>query len=598
MKSRIHLKSVFALFVGLAVLAAAVGAWAEPWKFGVIADTQWTIGDDGKNPNTCAADIIRQVNRQFIAAGVKLVIHVGDMVNVGSSVNDFTRALYAQELYNAGIGFYPLRGNHEAANKNKYVGSGEDFRHAYPQIVPGPGAGVNNNTPGDITTALIPANDMDPAKGNPPAAKTRPDTFIIGTDFSAPEAVNRTTGGVSYSFRYNNATFVLVDQFKSPDYFTSYVTGQQPWIDKTLSGRPAQTHAFVFSHKNLLGGNHKDNLFGGPADKEDPGDGDGIDPGAKLPNDQGSVTTVAEKQAAMNGFLASLQGNNVRYAISGHDHNHYLSVVTSPDRRSTVHQLILQSDSTKFYTPRTPASRNDVPIEQDLERIGYYLFTVDGPRVTIDYYADDHGNWQSDGKFPDGDGPLVEGTTPAFRFVKRSTMGYSLNGREHLAARGESYAMADDTTLAASLGKGFNHTQMAILSGTNGSTAQTNYGKPMQKAVNTGWSPAEATLASDVLTLWGMADQGSDHADTFVLSLTYAGKARTKDGSFGLARRDAKGAWINAVKGNSGGKTTFVKGPWKDGYKLGTYGIDPATNTAWAVIDRDGEFTVTEFGGK
>ena len=86
------------------------------WKFGVIADTQWDVADDGKNPNTVAANIIKQVDSQFIAAGVKLVVAVGDMVDTGSQVNDYTRALYAQDLYNAGIGFYPTRGNHEAAD--------------------------------------------------------------------------------------------------------------------------------------------------------------------------------------------------------------------------------------------------------------------------------------------------------------------------------------------------------------------------------------------------------------------------------------------------------------------------------------------------
>jgi hypothetical protein len=97
------------------MLAWAGSAFASPWSFGVISDTQWTKPDDGKNPNTCAADIVRQVNQEFIAKGVTFVIAVGDTVDVGSKIDIDTRALYAQELYNAGIGFYPLRGNHEAA---------------------------------------------------------------------------------------------------------------------------------------------------------------------------------------------------------------------------------------------------------------------------------------------------------------------------------------------------------------------------------------------------------------------------------------------------------------------------------------------------
>src|SRR5271157_2877238 len=30
---------------------------AKPWSFGIEADTQWTVADDGKNPNTASIDI-------------------------------------------------------------------------------------------------------------------------------------------------------------------------------------------------------------------------------------------------------------------------------------------------------------------------------------------------------------------------------------------------------------------------------------------------------------------------------------------------------------------------------------------------------------
>lgn len=584
MKGKSNFKTVLALFVALAVFMAVGLASAEPWKFGVISDTQWTKADDGKNPNTCAADIIKQIDQQFIAKHVKLVIHVGDMVNDGSQVNDYTRALYAQDLYNAGIGFYPLRGNHEAAHGD-YVDSGADYRHAYPQIVPGSDAGVNNNTPDDITTAgIIPTADLDPYAGNPPSGKTNLQTFSVGTNFSAPEDVNAYTGGVSYAFRYQNVTFMLLDQFKSPDYYTSYIPDQQSWIDEVLSSRPANTQAFVFTHKNILGGNHKDNMFGGQANSDDPGDGYGIDPDTVLPDDHGSVVTAGDKQKAMNDFIASMQENNVKYVISGHDHHHYNSVVTSPDHHSKVHQLITQSDSSKFYTPRTPVSPNDTPIEQDLGFVGYYIVTVDGPRVTIDYYADDHADWIDAS-------PVA---TPALHFLKRSTTGYSLNGKESIVSQGSPYAMSDDTSVAKTMESGFVGTSMAILDGNNGSTTTTNYEKPTEKAVNTGWAPKDNDiLASDILTLWGMADIGSKQTDTYVLSMSYD-KTPTHqgNGSFGIATRDTDGNWVNAVDRNFGGNKTFVHGPWNATYGLGTYGIDPSTKTAWSVINFNGDFAV------
>ena len=46
---------------------------------------------------------------------------------------------------------------------------------------------------------------------------------------------------------------------------------------------------------------------------------------------------------------------------------------------------------------------------------------------------------------------------------------------------------------------------------------------------------------------------------------------------------------------NFGGVKQFVKGPWKEGYELGTYGMDPSTKTAWAVMNYNGDFAVARF---
>jgi hypothetical protein len=56
---------------------------------------------------------------------------------------------------------------------------------------------------------------------------------------------------------------------------------------------------------------------------------------------------------------------------------------------------------------------------------------------------------------------------------------------------------------------------------------------------------------------------------------------------------DAKGKWICAVDANAGGTKRFVSGPWDHRYELGAYGIDSATNTAWAVLNHIGDFVVT-----
>ena len=64
-----------------------------------------------------------------------------------------------------------------------------------------------------------------------------------------------------------------------------------------------------------------------------------------------------------------------------------------------------------------------------------------------------------------------------------------------------------------------------------------------------------------------------------------------------LVTRDGKGHWINAVKRNYGGTAKFMKGPWKEGYELGAYGIDPGAGAVWAVVNYNGDFAVGQFDG-
>jgi hypothetical protein len=574
MKKLSCLKIVISLIA--AVLVWVSSASAEPWKFGVISDTQWTKADDGRNPNSCAADIIKQVDRQFINTGVKLVIAVGDTVDAGSKINIDTRALYAQDLYNAGIGFYPLRGNHEAAEDPHYLLSGAEFLYAFPQIVDG----TNNLTPSDIKTSIIPPLDL---ASNPTATSTGL-PFTVGDNFSSPTAANTANNSISYSFDYNNARFILLDQFDAGgNYYNSTISAQQPWLDNRLSDTARPHHAFVFAHKNILGGSHKDNMFGGQANSSDPGDGFGVD--ISTLTVPGFAALVAKEQA-LDAFINSLADHGVRFCISGHDHNHYHSIVSAPlTPDKSIHQLIAQSDSSKFYTPGKPWSANDMPVAQDLYRVGYYIVTVDGPRVTVDYYA-------SDAAYPN-----AFTNTPALHFIKRDSFSYSLNGREFLVGQGQPYTNIQDS---------FVGTNARILSGANGSTAADNTGRALVKAIETGWTlkpvaapKTDQDAASNILSLWGMADMGKTETDVFTLSMNYdAEESRPEhlgQGLFGLATRDADGNWINAVDKNIGGTKKFVAGPWDPSYELGAYGIDPGTHTAWAVVNYNSTFAVARF---
>jgi hypothetical protein len=364
-------------------------AGAEPWRFGVMSDTQWTAPTDpaGKNPNGVAVSIIDQINSKFIEAGVKFVIQVGDLTENGNDADIATRTAAAEGLYRAGIGFFPMRGNHEV--------------YAKPE-------GVNQYG----TTAF---------RKNFPQTRGQGSQLYGASNFNSPISVSSDLDGMSYSFDYgepgNSGCFVIIDNWVTPSkrvphengYTYGYsINDQQAWISSRLDRKTrGTTHAFVFSHQNLIGENHQDSLFSGYTDAN--------------PDWQ-------------NAFFASLQHNGVKYYISGHDHLHQRSVITSPDGASKVEQLICASDSSKFYTPK-PASdpkwfgqkAREASISQELYTIGYYIFTIDGTRVTVDYYSDDHGKWQSDGKYPNGQELPDTGITPTFNFVKKETWGYTLS---------------------------------------------------------------------------------------------------------------------------------------------------------------------------
>ena len=593
-----------ALCLGATSASAALAASSAPWSFGVLSDTQWTSADDGKSPESVPASIIQQVDQAFIAKGVKLVIAVGDTVDTSTPATQATRALYSQDLYNAGIAFYPLRGNHDAELKQ----SGVTFSTLYPQIVNG---GLNNETPSWDTPFWIENNlsstdtglqslsklTADFNTGVPPATPTG-SSFVLGDNFSYPSVNCPLTGtvagnGLSYSFDYNNTRFVLLDQFvdSDPGGNTSSTASQQPWISQQVSDPSRPAHAFVFSHKNLLGGNHKDNLFGANVVSADPGDGAGMSPSAILALTTAQKATLLAKQQAEDAFITSMANNNVHYVISGHDHHHVDSIVQSPlNSAKTVHQVISQSDSSKFYTPGTPYSPNEISISEDLYQVGYYIYTVDGPRVTVDYYS------------VPANTTSTFATTPVLtgNWQKALTFGYSLNGQEFQVLQGAAYTtIADNTTKAianaAAYGEnGYLGTAVQILNGVNGSSFKTHDGRKLTKVVDTGWTPANGTL-SDIVTLWGLTDLAAVQGDTIVVSvsinpaaLVAAGLNNSlQNGLVCLGSRDLRtGQWINAVDGNIvGGTKNFVYGPYSSSYGLGTWGIDPVAGTAWAVVN-------------
>jgi hypothetical protein len=251
--------------------------------------------------------------------------------------------------------------------------------------------------------------------------------------------------------------------------------------------------------------------------------------------------------------------------------------------------LIAASNSFKFYTPLTGQFINDIrynhppretPLAQELYTVGYYIFTVDGAMVTVDYYASANGCG--------GDCDLS--VTPSLTFSKRETYGYGLNGKQFIIPRGSSLTVLRDTVDALD---GCFGTRMAVLGGSNVITGTFFDGRPTSTSINTSWrsrSTIGSSVKSDAVTLMGMQDSvGSFGCDPYVLSMSYDPVSK---GPLALSVRNEGGEWVRAVVVNGGGARKFIIGAWKETFELGTYGIDPATKTVWAVVSQATEFAV------
>jgi hypothetical protein len=365
----------------------------------------------------------------------------------------------------------------------------------------------------------------------------------------------------------------MLDQFTPTDSNSSYnistsIASQQSWITQQLTSKPSGGHAFVFGHKGLITEDHVDVLLG---------------------------TDPSKNQAATDAFIESLANNGVKLYINGHDHMHDRTLVYTTDgKTASVMQIVSQSDSSKFYTPATTANdvtynkpvygvTRQVPIQQELYRVGYYLVTIDGNNATVEYWSADISTYVSSAS------ENLTTTIPTLNFTLRETYGYSLVGQQFQITQGSSFTTVEDTSPNGTIAK--------ILSGSNLSINKDGSSRPLVRVVNTGWS-TNASLASNILTLWGIqSDLGSEQCETYTLQISYSSSKISSgalaNGTAGIATVDDSGKWTNAVNANFGGSKNFIAGAWKSSYTLGTYGVDTANKVAWAVVNYGGKFAVT-----
>jgi hypothetical protein len=691
-----NIKSVTRIMLVAMILVLAFGTLSfaqgqryksgNAWSFGVMGDTQWTNATDpeGKNPQYVSAAIAGALESRFISHGVKFVVQAGDLSDQAGNDAPAARAAAAQPLFDAGIGFFPLRGNHETygyifGRDPDYNLNVPAYKAAFPQTQ---GQGTNlfgatnfswPSSTSDILKGLSYAFDYNNASfvavdveqtsvkhQGIPASQTLTIKKLDGTTDTMDITVgqgyyyvlsslgNYDTGftvftyssdlngyttdynpdgstGAAHPVLITAGTWFRVDSSKrastnfygwdvenatqvyppgSTTHFdiwdppanaanrileknssanTEFWPGkQQSWINTRLDKASRGTeHAFVFSHRGIIAENHTDSFFG-------------TDP---------SVTP-----ADQNAFFASMANNGVKYMISAHDHLYNRALITSPDGLSQVMQQISMGASTKFYTPAalsgfSGTKTREIQIAQELKNIGYYVYTVDGPRVTVDYYSDATGNFLDDANYPYGDFSVPARLyMPQFNFVKKDTWGYSQNGKQFQVKQGDSYTQVKDS---------FGKTTAKILAGTNKSTAKDNQPdapRSLTKAVNTGWTAKPTPLFSDILSLWGMADFDTEKTDGYALSMKYTfvngaefmkASSDILKGKAGIAALDKNGNWVNAVDLNVGSSyKKFVYGPYQSYYALGTYGLNYQTGEVWAVINYNADFALADFAVK
>nr|WP_321465014.1 metallophosphoesterase [uncultured Desulfobulbus sp.] len=508
------------------------------WCFGVMADTQWKDSDDDDEAaSTCALRIVHALNEQFINHGCKFVIQVGDLVNDEAKDGHRNlpyRADACQALYDKGIGFFPVRGNHESSA----TAAGE-MRTLFPQM-----SGGENS--------------------------------VGATNFTYPFDLLK---GLSYSFDYDNVRCVFIDQFVRPDgtnyngesSYNNNLLDQIDWVETTLEEKGADQHAFVFAHKNLIGQNHKDVLTG---------------------------ANLTANSTERDRFIKILDTNGVGYYLGGHDHVHHRSMVTDAAKTYNVDQIICSSNSYKFYTPKSGDDGREYPVCQELYTIGFYIFTVDGSRVTVDFYSASTGADY-------GDSDRITTLPETLTFYLRERFGCSLNGGNFAVQRSGAYTDVTST---------YSGYTAKILSGTNKNSETDILGRELWKTVNTGWAESSSVVnaASPIFSLWGLVDNlslydksltgelpASDEptaTDTYTLSISYNTKkfrpSQLVTGRVAIAACGEDQLWKNATAFNTGGSKKFVLGPWKDTYGLGTYGIDTKSGTVWAVLNHESDFVV------
>lgn len=177
------------LFTGLLSVCLALPAMGQSWKFVVMGDNRGS----NNGVNTAA---LGSLANAIVSENAKFTLVVGDLVDSGNLSYFNTWKSTMAPVYSAGIGVYPIRGNHD-------IESGGAWATAFGSSVP------QNGPAGEV--------------------------------------------GYTYSFSYNNAFIVGLDE-----YVTGHRVNQT-WLNQQFAGN-TNPHVFVFGHEPAFKYNHTDCL--------------------------------------------------------------------------------------------------------------------------------------------------------------------------------------------------------------------------------------------------------------------------------------------------------------------------------------------------
>jgi 3',5'-cyclic AMP phosphodiesterase CpdA len=201
------LKVVFvSLFLAVSFLT---GCAAPQWRFIVTGDSRSRGGDNGVN-----IAILSELAAEIAKRQVDFAVFSGDLVNgyvdqmaLESQLNTWRNIM--QPVYDAGIGVYVVRGNHDVGDP----------------------AGVTawNN--------------------------------VFKDEFALPDNGPADEKNLTYSIMHKNAFIVAVDQYVRPRRVN------QEWLDSQFASN-TNPHIFVFGHEPAFKVLHKDCLDDYPADRD------------------------------------------------------------------------------------------------------------------------------------------------------------------------------------------------------------------------------------------------------------------------------------------------------------------------------------------